>query len=93
MCCGAYCRNASPLCEEDLILPCNPCYRCALLATLSAYGAQVSATIRAVNLAEVEAALTSSDAATTLDAALRQQIGSTLTAGTLKVTSPLTQLP
>ncbi len=54
--------------------------------------AQVSATVRAVNLAAVDTALTSSDAATLLDAALRQQIGSTLTAGTLKVTSPFTKL-
>ena len=56
--------------------------------------AQVSATVRAVNLAAVETALTAGDAPSKLDGALRQQIGSTLTAGTLKVTqSPATELP
>ena len=53
----------------------------------------MSATVHAVNLAAVDTALTASDAAARLDAALREQIGSTLSAGTLKVAHPRSLKP
>ena len=63
----------------------SPAYRLAIVEELTSRPCeQVTATIRAVNLAAVDSALTADTAAAALDAALRKQAGASLVTSTFK---------